>query len=137
MTPYYFLIGILDPKVTTKEVASNKATFSFTASEFSLPISYFIVSVNRLVGLNQKLCQDYADSREIRREYQENLFPNAHPPVLGRRNDSKVFEQEILNMEEYSFYTVTFTALYQAFLSRYERTISVPIETPPDGMIIM
>ena len=121
--------------MTTKEVKSNRAAFSFTARELSLPISFFNISVNRVIGESQRLCQDHRDARKIGREYQENLFPNGYPPVLGPRDDSKVFEQEIFNLEEYSFYTVSFIAMYEAFMTRVEMATSVTIDTPPAGKI--
>lgn len=113
------------------------AVFTFAAQELSLPVSRFIINVNRVTGPEQEYCSKvHIDGRQFKRFYVEAI-PGTFPPVYSERNDSKVFIQEISHLAALSLYRATFTAEFNNFSTQANKTTTVTFNTPADSKSTM
>lgn len=118
--------GIRPPQLIHESLDERLFSFSFSVGEHSLPVSSFIISLERQTKIGYELCEDYADNRILTKRYQ---LP---------RDDSEVFVQEFLNVEENSSYIVKITAQYNIKFKRVimrNSSISIHINTPAAGKI--
>ena len=98
----------------------RRIAFNFFARNLSMPVSYFVVSLERARGERQKLCKDHADDRALRRDYEN-------------KDASGVFTQEFRGLEENSLYTVKLTSMFDVFGTPRESTFVMMFETLPAG----
>lgn len=103
--------------------------FSFSAHEFSLAVSYFVLALNRLTGL----CHNYADSRLLTKRYRGTQTTYESSSDFEGSMNSEVLVQEFFDMEESSSYTVTFSARFILFETETDRNTTMQFYTPPAG----
>lgn len=99
------------------------ATISITTFEFSIPVSYFLISLTRKTSGNLfEVCL--------------NSFGDDH---MLRRNstDSKLFTQNFFNLEENSTYVATVRAVFRAPAEGLNKSSTLEIVTPPARKIIL
>ena len=116
------------------ELLPRMVSFSFSAGNFSFPVTRFTVTLHRILGDDQRFCKVYADDREKVRVY-EKMLPDTSPPEYTPRNESKIFIQDFFDLEELSSYRATFTAELRAIGSQVNRTTIIYFNTPGDGKI--
>ena len=98
---------------------STTVTFFFNKHDFSLPVSSYTLTLNRVTGNTQRMCQDFADG-----------------PLTSTANgekDGEVLVQTFLNIQEYSSYRVLLTANFDVFATPGERITHTTIETLAAG----
>ena len=89
------MIGIPSPTINVLSRTATSAIISWTQPEFVLPVTRYTVSLTRVTGSGQALCPSVVDNR---------------PAVLTTGNS-----MSFTGLEEFSTYTVTVTAVYDAF----------------------
>ena len=120
------------PKVINTTLERKIITISFAAGDSSIQVSFFIVSLKGTAKSGQ--CENFADNRTVKREYELTLAdPLDYPPVYKRKwGDSEVFIQEFTNVAGNSVYRVKVTAMYGM---GSETSTSITFEIPPAGKI--
>ena len=84
------------PEYTRPSIVIASATFtSWTQPELSLPVVEYMISLTRVTGSGQTLCPSLEDNR----------------PTVTTTGNSMSFTE----LEEFSSYRVTVTAVYDAF----------------------
>ena len=89
------MLGIFGPRIIASTPTATSVTISWTQPEFSLPVTEYTVSLTRVTGSGQALCPSVVDNR----------------PAVTTTGNSMAFT----DLEEASSYTVTVTAVYDAF----------------------
>ena len=97
MKSCYLYIGILLPVISTPSLTATSVTITWTQPEFSLPVVGNTVTVTRLNGLEETVrCAQYDDNR------------------LLVTNISAVMSKEFTDLQEFSSYRATVTAIFNA-----------------------
>lgn len=86
------------PIVMRTRVGEREAAFSISIPEYTIPIAFLTVTLNRERNDPFEVCKHYADNRELFIDQISN----------------KAMVQEFFDLEENSSYTATFTAMFRA-----------------------
>ena len=87
--------GIMNPTIVVLSLSATSASLSWSQPQFSLPVVEYTVSLTRVTGSGQTLCPSLEDNG----------------PAVATTGNSISFT----DLEEFSSYRVTVTAVYDAF----------------------
>ena len=105
--------GPFTPVITALSVSAVSIAISWTQPEFSLPVNMYRVSMTRVTGSGQVLCQQYNDTQK---------------PALVTTDTMATFT----GLEEFSVYNIIVTASFNEF-SASESTGQMEFTTFSDG----
>ena len=109
------VVGLLSPVASIMSLTSTSVTINWTQPEFSLPVINYTVSLLRVTGHDQALCNAYMDVRS---------------PVTTM---ASVTSMNFMDLQKFSKYNVTVTAKFSVAFSNSPKTVSTQFTTPSAG----